>query len=65
VATEESSDTATELAADTTPSASAASDPVAAAEAINARVGGWRYRIPEYQHGQLTRRWMDLLKAPE
>jgi hypothetical protein len=38
---------------------------VAAAAAINARVGGWRYRIPEYQHGQLTRRWADLLKAPE
>jgi hypothetical protein len=44
---------------------SVASDAVARAEAINARVGGWRYRIPEYQHGQLTRRWADLLKAAE
>jgi hypothetical protein len=49
----------------TGPSDAARSDPVAAAAAINARVGGWRYRIPEYQHGQLTRHWADLLKAPE
>jgi hypothetical protein len=48
------------------PAAEAASpDPAAQAAAINARVTGWRYRIPEYQHGQLTRRWADLLKAPE
>jgi hypothetical protein len=65
VATDESNDAATEPAAEAAPSASAASDPAAAAEAINTRVGGWRYQIPEYQHGQLTRRWMDLLKAPE
>jgi hypothetical protein len=58
-------DAAAEPAPGAAPSASAAADPVAAAAAINARVGGWRYRIPEYQHGQLTRRWADLLKAPE
>jgi hypothetical protein len=59
------SDAATEPAPAATSSASVASDPVAAAAAINTRVGAWRYRIPEYQHGQLTRRWADLLKAPE
>jgi hypothetical protein len=47
------------------PSDSVAADPAAVAAAINARVAGWRYRIPEYQHGQLTRRWADLLKALE
>ena len=49
--------------AEATPPAASASDPVAKAAAINARVAGWRYRIPEYQRGQLTRRWSDLLKA--
>lgn len=52
---------AAEPAADAVPAA----DPAARASAINARVAGWRYRIPEYQHGQLTRRWADLLKAPD
>jgi hypothetical protein len=47
------------------PGAASALDPRARADAINARVAGWRYRVPEYQHGQLTRRWTDLLKAPE
>jgi hypothetical protein len=59
------SETSPEEAAD--PAASAAEetfDPAAEAEAINARVGGWRYRIPEYQYDQLTRRLADLLKAP-
>jgi hypothetical protein len=55
---------ATEPVAAATPDAGAPG-PVAAAAAINARVAGWQYRIPEYQHGQLTRRWADLLKAPE
>jgi phage baseplate assembly protein gpV len=64
-AADEASEAATESAPGAAPSDTAAPDPVAAAEAINARVGGWRYRIPEYQHGQLTRRWADLLKAPE
>ena len=50
---------------DAAANAAEAADPAAEAEAINARVAGWRYRIPEYQHDQLTRRWADLLKAPE
>lgn len=44
--------------------AAGTSDPAAEAEAINARVDGWRYRIPQYQYEQLTRRLADLLKAP-
>lgn len=38
----------------------------AAAEAarINARVGGWRYRIASYQYDPITRRMSDLLKPP-
>jgi hypothetical protein len=64
-ASDEPSDAATESAPGAVPSDAAAPGPETAAEAINARVGGWRYRIPEYQHGQLTRRWADLLKAPE
>ena len=34
----------------------------AEAEAINARLGGWRYRIPAYKYSQLTRRMEDLLQ---
>lgn len=52
-------------APESAPSAAEASDPAAEAAAINARVTGWRYRIPEHQHDQLTRRWADLLKALE
>jgi Domain of unknown function (DUF4340) len=37
--------------------------PSAEAEAINARVDGWRYRIPSYQYGQIARRMSDLLRA--
>jgi len=36
-------------------------DPAAEAAAINARVAGWRYRIPAHQYDQLTRRLADLL----
>jgi hypothetical protein len=64
-AAEEPSEAAPESPPEAAPSAAPAADPTARAAAINARVGGWRYRIPEYQHGQLTRRWADLLKAPE
>lgn len=32
------------------------------AAAINTRVTGWRYRIPTYQYGLLTRRMDDLLR---
>lgn len=40
-------------------------DPAEQAEAINARVNGWEYRIPQYKANQLTRRWDDLLADPE
>jgi len=39
------------------------SDSIAEAEAINARLTGWRYRIPSYKYSQLTRRMDDLLLA--
>jgi hypothetical protein len=42
----------------------AAADPSAEAARINARVGGWRYKIAGFQYDQLTRRMADLLKAP-
>jgi Domain of unknown function (DUF4340) len=42
-----------------------AADPSARADAINARVAGWRYRIPAHLYDQATRRMSDLLKAPE
>jgi hypothetical protein len=46
-------------------SATPAADPVAEATSINAKVGGWRYRIANYQYEQMTRRMSDLLKPPE
>lgn len=39
-------------------------DPGAEAERINAKVGGWRYKIASFQYDQLTRRMADLLKPP-
>jgi hypothetical protein len=39
-------------------------DPSAEAARINAKVGGWRYKIAGFQYDQLTRRMADLLKAP-
>jgi hypothetical protein len=39
-------------------------DPAAEAEAINARLSGWRFRIPPYKYDQLTRRIEDLLRDP-
>lgn len=33
------------------------------AATINARTGGWLYRVAEYKSDQLGRRWEDLLKA--
>ncbi|HEX7060586.1 MAG TPA: DUF4340 domain-containing protein [Woeseiaceae bacterium] len=39
-------------------------DPEAEAARINARVGGWEYRIPQYKASQLRRHWEDLLSAP-
>ena len=41
-----------------------AADPNAEAARINAKVGGWRYRIAGYQYDQMTRRMSELLKAP-
>jgi hypothetical protein len=39
-------------------------DPAAEAARINAKVGGWRYKIAGFQYDQMTRRMADLLKAP-
>lgn len=44
--------------------ATSAADPRAEAERINAKVGGWRYKIAGFQYDQLTRRMADLLKPP-
>jgi hypothetical protein len=38
-------------------------NPTTEAAAINAKVGGWRYKIAGYQYDQMTRRTTDLLKA--
>jgi Domain of unknown function (DUF4340) len=46
---------------DATPSNEA--DAIAEADAINARLAGWRFRIASYQYSQLTRHMDDLLKA--
>ena len=35
------------------------------ADAINARVEGWEYRVPDYKAELLTKRWDDLLKPAE
>ncbi len=35
------------------------------AAAINARVAGWAYRIPEYKYTAMTKRLADLLKTEE
>ena len=44
------------------PAAATPPDPAAEAERINAKVGGWRYKIAGYQYDQMTRRMADLLK---
>ena len=41
-----------------------AADATAEAARINAKVGGWRYKIAGFQYDQMTRRMTDLLKAP-
>ncbi len=41
-----------------------AADPSAEAARINAKVGGWRYKIAGFQYDQMTRRMADLLKPP-
>ena len=40
-------------------------DPRDEADAINARVGGWLYKIADFQYQQMTRRIEDLLKPLE
>jgi hypothetical protein len=55
---------AEEAAADGAAAATPAADPAAEAARINAKVGGWRYKIAGFQYDQLTRRMADLLKAP-
>lgn len=44
--------------------AAAPTDQAAEAQRINARVGGWRYKIATFQYDQMTRRMADLLKPP-
>jgi hypothetical protein len=50
-------------AGDSSSKKAAKPDPQAQADAINARVHGWRYRIASYQYDQMTRRMDDLLRA--
>ena len=45
-------------------SAAPAADPNAEAQRINAKVGGWRYKIAGFQYDQMTRHMADLLKPP-
>ncbi len=42
----------------------APADPAAEAARINAKVGGWRYKIAGFQYDQMTRRMADLPKPP-
>ncbi len=51
-------------AAPAEPAATTAPDPAAEAARINAKVGGWRYKIAGFQYDQMTRRMADLLEAP-
>lgn len=46
-------------------SEAATSDVRAQAEAINATVSGWRYRIASHQYEQITRRMADLLQEAD
>jgi hypothetical protein len=63
---EASADATAATAADAAPAEGAAPAADAAAEAarINAKVGGWRYKIASFQYDQITRRMADLLKPP-
>ena len=47
-----------------TDAATPATNPTAEAARINAKVGGWHYRIANFQYDQMTRRVADLLKPP-
>lgn len=35
------------------------------ADRINARLGGWQYRLADYKEGLLTRHWDDILRATD
>jgi len=55
-----------EFAADTDTQFSNPTESITAeAQSINERLSGWRYRVPDYQYGQITRRITDLLSAEE
>lgn len=45
--------------------AEAIEDDIESIAALNARVAGWQFRIPQYKANQLTRRWDDILKTRE
>lgn len=70
-ATAEAADENADQAADDSGAGGATSEATAGnsvqqeAATIEARVGGWRYRIPEHQYDQMTRRMEDLLKPAE
>jgi hypothetical protein len=51
-------------AAPAAPPAVTTPDPADEVARINAKVGGWRYKIAGFQYDQMTRRMADLLKAP-
>lgn len=61
---EASADPAAEPPAAPAEGAASAEDPAAEAARINAKVGGWRYKIASFQYGQIARRMADLLKPP-
>jgi hypothetical protein len=50
--------------ADGATAAAAPADVNAEAARINAKVGGWRYKVASFQYDQMTRRMADLLKPP-
>ncbi len=49
----------------TEPGATDAESPQIRAAAINARTGGWLYRLPDSKGNLLQRRWDDILKEPD
>lgn len=52
-------------AADQPEAESPADDAETRARAINQRVGGWAYRIPQYKFDAMNKRMEDLLQAPD
>ena len=45
--------------------ASSIDEEVSSVAAINSRVEGWQFNIPQYKVNQLTRRWEDILKTKD